>query len=163
MTTPILDAKPKLSKALRIRTNRRRWAGYLDSLKRCSNERDAAVSMTILMSTINAQRRWVRMKEENFRSLCPKWDFGVTKDYNVIFNGREFTLHVYFDLKSEKHYFSRLMERVNDNDVLPDWHVTTCNFLKRRNVEVTPELSGQVYRIGSKIIDSIRNSEGIWR
>lgn len=28
---------------------------------------------------------------------------------------------------------------------------------------MTPELSDELYRIGSKIVDSIRSDEGVWR
>lgn len=164
MTKVIIETKPKLSKEDLQTINRRRWSEYAERLTALTDSPKLGYrSLMILMGSINARERWLRITREEFLELLPKWtEEEIQVDWSVTRAGVNVLLHVYHDPNSDKYYFSRLFTRGN-NPILKGWHVAALNGIRSRGVVMTPELSDELYRIGSKIVDSIRSDEGVWR
>jgi hypothetical protein len=164
MTKVIIETKPTLSKVDLQALNRRRWTQYAERLTELTkNSKLGYRSLMILMGSINARERWLRISREEFDELLPKWTEAEEQvDWSVTRSGMNILLHVYRDPKSDKYYFSRLFVR-GEHPILKGWHVAALNGIRSRGVVMTPELSNELYLIGSKIVDSIRMNEGVWR
>ena len=165
MTSVIIETRVTPSKTAAQAINRRRWTSYAESLSKHTTETKMAYrSLMILMGSINARQRWVRITKEEFLTYLPEWTEQRTEqDWSVQHEGREERLHIYFNPKSEKYYFSRLIKRNKDVSVLPGWHVAAMNGIRSRGIVMTQGLSDELYKVGLMIVKSIREEEGIWR
>lgn len=164
MSTVINETKPR-DKVSKNTLNRRRWSTYAKRLEKITADpKQAYRALMILMGSINAKERWVRIKEEEFLQLIPSWSVDtVETDWVIPCENHEVKLHSYYNVRAEKYYFSRLMVRSDQVHVLSGWHVATLNGVRSRGITMTQELSDELYLIGDWIVKSIRSEEGIWR
>lgn len=145
--------------------NIRRWGSYAGRLsKHIGDDKLAYRALMILMGSINANKRWMRITKDEFLSFVPDWtESSGETDWELFQNNETVNLHIYLDRKTGKYYFSRLVRRGVDVSVLEGWHVAALNGIRSRKIPMSKGLNDELYKIGQSIVKSIREDEGVWR
>lgn len=169
MAIALNETKPVLSKEELQTINRRRWSDYASRLCKVTNSDKLGYrALMILMGSINAQQRWLRITREEFMEHFPLWTENHSNgDWSIEKTGPNgvtvVKLHVYRDPKTDIFYFSQLKTRDDNALILKGWHVAALNGIRSRGIKMTQALSDELYQIGLLIVKSIREHEGIWR
>ena len=169
MTNALNETKPVLSKEELQKINRRRWSDYASRLCKVTNSDKLGYrALMILMGSINAQQRWLRITREEFKEHFPRWtENHANGDWNIektTPNGViTVKLHAYRDPKTNIFYFSQLKTRDDNTLIIKGWHVAALNGVRSRGIVMTQALSDELYKIGLLIVKSIREHEGVWR
>ncbi len=160
-----LFTTPKYTLEQAREINQKRWLEYANRLDQHFGDASAAYrALTVLMSSINSRRRWRLISKEEFLKYFPDynpakgetdWEIGTGKDRVL--------LHFYKNPTTGEEFFSRLAHRKQGRGVLTGWFNVAVKQLQKRKMVLTDEFKSDYFNIGSEIIKSIQEGEGVWR
>ena len=165
MQTRVIENTETATELNKSEKNRKRWnqyAGYINNYLK--NEKLAYRALMILLNSIQANSRWLRISQQEFLKLVPDWNETIAEtDFTKTLGEETIELKIYIDPFTGERYFSQLFYRKDEHSVLKGWHTHALNMIKSRNIKVSRDLNQELYRIGAKIVGSIHGRDGIWQ
>lgn len=145
--------------------NRIRWNQYVGYINNyLKDEKLAYLALTLLLNSIQAKCRWLRISQEEFLKLVPDWNETIAKaDFTKTLGEETIEFKIYIDPVTGERYFNQLFYRKDEHSVLKGWHAHALNMFKTRNIKMSRGLNQELYRIGVKIVGNIHGRDGIWQ